>query len=265
MERTYDGWIGHDVYDLNGEKLGEVKNVYYDDVTGRPEWLSVKTGLFGTRSSFVPIHGSSIHDDADLWLAYDKDVIKGAPNVDDEEYLSPEQEHELWTYYGYDYNAASPDFGYGVTYASPRADTDYPYAPKDRGDLAVARDEVIRSEEQLRVGTTTAETGRVRLRKYVVTSPQTVQVPVSHEEVRVEREPIVGEPVPGEITGLGEAEAEVVLHEERPVVTKETVPVERVALEKDVVTDTESVTEEVAKEEVEIEGETDVARQRPRP
>ena len=55
---TYDGWIGRDAYDANGDKVGEITDIYYDDVTGRPEWVAVKTGLFGMKRTFVPIHGS---------------------------------------------------------------------------------------------------------------------------------------------------------------------------------------------------------------
>ena len=46
---TYDGWIGRDAYDADGDKVGEITDIYYDDVTGRPEWVAVKTGLFGMK------------------------------------------------------------------------------------------------------------------------------------------------------------------------------------------------------------------------
>jgi hypothetical protein len=75
--RTYDGWIGRDAYDADGDKVGEITDIYYDDATGRPEWLAVKTGLFGLKRSFVPIHGSQPHGDGDLRLAFDVDMVKG--------------------------------------------------------------------------------------------------------------------------------------------------------------------------------------------
>ena len=91
---------------------------------------------------------------------------------------------------------------------------------------------MTRSEEQLHVGTQPREAGRARLRKYVVTEQVTQTVPVSHEEVRIEREPITDANVGAATSGpaISEEEHEVVLHEERPVVDKETVPVERVRL-----------------------------------
>ena len=105
--RTYDGWIGRDAYDVDGDKIGEITDIYYDDETGRPEWVAVKTGLFGTKHSFVPIHGSSVYraddESGDLQVAFDKDMVKDAPRIDDDEHLDPDQERELWSYYGYDY------------------------------------------------------------------------------------------------------------------------------------------------------------------
>jgi uncharacterized protein (TIGR02271 family) len=122
------------------------------------------------------------------------------------------------------------------------------------------------SEERLTVGTETAEVGRARLRKHVVTEQQTTTVPVSHEEVRLEREPITDANVGSALAGpaISEEEHEVVLTEERPVVDKETVPVERVRLGTETVTENEQVTESVRHEEVELDGDSDVNRGRDR-
>jgi uncharacterized protein (TIGR02271 family) len=246
---NYAGWIGRDAYDVNGDKIGEITDVYHDDETGRPEWVAVQTGLFGTKHSFVPIHGSTVYrsddDSGDLQVAFDKDMIKGAPRIDNDEHLDPAQERELWSYYGYDYASEGTDFGYGTAYAKPRADKDYQWRNEPVGD-----DAVTRSEEQLRVGTERQETGKVRLRKYVVTEQQNVQVPVQKEVARVVREPATG--AGGDI---GDDETEITLSEERAVVTKETVAKERVRLEKDVVEDTETVSGEVRKERIELEGD----------
>jgi uncharacterized protein (TIGR02271 family) len=123
-------------------------------------------------------------------------------------------------------------------------------------------DAMTRSEEQVTVGTTNRETGRARLRKYVVTENVTQTVPVSHEEVRLEREPITdanrGDALDG--PAISEEEHEVVLHAEQPVVQKEAVPVERVRLDKETVTDTETVSEEVRKEQIELDGDDDTRR-----
>jgi uncharacterized protein (TIGR02271 family) len=121
---------------------------------------------------------------------------------------------------------------------------------------------MTRSEEQLRVGTETRETGRARLRKHVVTEQQNVTVPVSREEVTVEREPITDANRGGRRSGpaISEEEHEVTLRAERPVVEKEAVPVERVRLGTETRTEHETVGGEVRKEQIEVD--TD---ERPRP
>ena len=115
---------------------------------------------------------------------------------------------------------------------------------------------MTRSEEQLRVGTETVEAGRARLRKYVVTENVSTTVPVSHEEVRVEREPITGANRDAALSGepISEEEHEVTLRAERPVVAKEAVPVERVRLTTETVTEDAAVNETVRKEQIEEPG-----------
>ena len=118
---------------------------------------------------------------------------------------------------------------------------------------------MTRSEERLNVGTQTSEAGRARLRKYVVTENVTQTVPVRREEVRVEREPITDATRDEAMSGpaISEEEHEVVLHEERPVVAKEAVPVERVRLDTETVTDEVTVNEEVRKEQIETDLDAD--------
>ena len=131
---TYDGWIGRDAYDDDGDKVGEITDIYYDDATGRPEWVAVKTGLFGLKRTLVPIHGSQLHGEGDdLRMAFHKDIIKDAPRVDPEGHLSPAEERDLWAYYGYDYAAetSTKEHGYGKAYGRERADENYNWR---RGD-----------------------------------------------------------------------------------------------------------------------------------
>jgi uncharacterized protein (TIGR02271 family) len=271
VTRTYDGWIGRDAYDADGDKVGEISDIYYDDATGRPEWVAVKTGLFGTKQTFVPIHGSQPYQENDLRLAFDKDMVKGAPRIDPEGHLSPDEERELWTYYGYDYadTTAAKEYGYGKAYGTGRADENYDWRRED------APGTVTRSEEELHVAegrTQRTESGKVRLRKYVVTENVKMDVPVTREEVRVTREPVTGTGQAsgggkirsgGPVGDIGEAEQEVVTYEERPVVTKETVPKEKVRLDKETVTDTETVEDQVRKERVDVEGDVQQSKRRP--
>ena len=116
---------------------------------------------------------------------------------------------------------------------------------------------MTRSEEELRVGTAQRERGRVRLRKYVTTEQVQQTVPVQRERVRVEREPITDANRDAATSGpeISEAEHEVILRAEEPVVEKRAVPKERVRLDKDTVTDQERVAEQVRKEQIEVQDE----------
>ncbi len=87
------------LYDVDGDKVGSVGRVYLDNRTGEPEWVTVKTGLFGSRSTFVPLHEATAEGD-DLHVPHGKATIKDAPRIDEDDELTPAQEDELYTYYG---------------------------------------------------------------------------------------------------------------------------------------------------------------------
>ncbi|WP_142353739.1 YsnF/AvaK domain-containing protein, partial [Klebsiella pneumoniae] len=119
-------------------------------------------------------------------------------------------------------------------------------------------DAMTRSEEQVRAGTTTQETGRVRLRKYIETETVTKSVPVSHEEARLVHEPITPENYDRSVDGpdITEAVHEVTLNAEVPVVEKEVVPVERIRLDTETVTEQQTVSTDVRKEQIELDDAT---------
>ncbi len=241
--------LGETAYGSDGEKLGKVARVFLDNASGAPEWVTVQTGLFGTRESFVPA-GDAVLGEEGLTLPFAKDAVKDAPQVNAEQgELSPEEEAELYRHYQLDYTTNTADSS-ASTGTGETADA-------STTDVQTTDDAMTLSEERLRVGTEKVATGRVRLRKYIVTEEQTITVPVTREEVRLERVPITDGNVDEATDGidLGEAEHEVVLTEERVVVTKETVPVERVALAKETITEDQQVTEQVRKERIETEGD----------
>ncbi|GAB2625468.1 hypothetical protein Aab01nite_85560 [Paractinoplanes abujensis] len=237
---------GSDVYSTGGEKIGSAGQVYLDTESGNPEWVSVKTGLFGLKESFVPLEGASVSGDR-IEVRYDKEQVKDAPRIDVDGDLSPAQEEELYHYYGVS------TAGHGVTGRDQRRDES-----DDRGDTSGpdTDDAMTRSEERLVAGTRTEQAGKARLRKYVVTEQQQVDVPVAHEEATLTREPITDANVGRATDGprISEEEHEVTLHAERPVVETETVPVERVRLDKQTVRDQQTVSGEVRKEEIDLEG-----------
>ncbi|MHA7208623.1 DUF2382 domain-containing protein [Arthrobacter sp. MDT1-65] len=252
------------VYTNDGDKLGSVGELYVDDSTGQPSWVTVNTGLFGTKETFVPLQDASA-DGNDVRVPYSKELVKDAPSVERDGHLSPEEEERLYRHYSLGSGTTTTDTTSGQGREAPG------FQPGDeqvdrsdsRGTVGhdtsgpTTDDAMTRSKEELRVGTETHEAGRARLRKHVVTENVTKTVPVTHEEVRVEREPITdanrGDALDG--PAISEEEHEVVLTEERPVVEKEAVPVERVRLDKETVTEQQTVNEQVREERIETEGD----------
>jgi uncharacterized protein (TIGR02271 family) len=262
--------IGSNAVDNDGDKLGKVGQVYLDDQTGRPEWATVSTGLFGTSESFVPLAEATVSGGT-LRVPYEKAKVKDAPRVDAEQgHLSPAEEEELYRYYGVGTGTAGyTDTTTQTTETTTTGTAGYAETDANRHGTVghdtsgpTTDNAMTRSEEQLRVGTQQVEAGRARLRKYVVTENVTTTVPVSHEEVRIEREPITDANIGNALDGpaISEEEHEVVLHAERPVVAKEAVPVERVRLDTETVTEQETVTESVRKEQIDTDGVTDLDR-----
>jgi len=254
--------IGARVVDTGGAKIGSVGQVFLDDETGRPEWATVQTGLFGTNESFVPL-ADATRDGDQLRVPFSKDQVKDAPNVSpDGGHLSPEEEEQLYRHYGLEYAGRTSDS------AGPGHTTEYGTemdAGTQRGvgsDTSGPNtdDAMTRSEERLRTGTETVERGKARLRKWVETEDVQVSVPVTKEKARLETEPITDANRDAATDGpdISEEEHEVTLTEERPVVAKETVPVERVRLTKDSVRDEEQVSEQVRKERVGADGDIDL-------
>jgi uncharacterized protein (TIGR02271 family) len=227
---------GESLYDRDGDKIGTVEEIYLDTDSGAPEWALVSSGLFGGKSTFVPV-AEATEADGDLRVPFDKATVKDAPKVDPHGQLSRSEEAELYRHYGREYD----DTGVGTT----GRDTSGP----------TTDDAMTRSEEELKVGTTERESGRVRLRKYVVTDEVTKTVPVKREEVRLEREPITDANVGDAMDGpaISDEEHEVVLHEEEVVSEKRVVPKERVRLDKDVTVDEETVSEQVRREQIEVD------------
>jgi uncharacterized protein (TIGR02271 family) len=246
---TVRSWQGATMVDRDGDKVGTIDAIYVDDQTGEPEWALVNTGLFGARSTFVPIAQATGSGDQ-VQVPYEKQRIKDAPNIDPDGHLSEQEEQELWRHYGLDYGATGGTADY--------ADTDRDTVGRDVSG-PTTDDAMTRSEEELRVGTETREQGRARLRKYVTTEQVQQTVPVRRERVRVEREPITDANLDAATSGpdISEEEHEVTLREEEVVVDKRAVPKERVRLDTETVTEERQVADEVRKERIEVEGDVD--------
>jgi uncharacterized protein (TIGR02271 family) len=240
VTEAYD-WRGRDIIDSDGDKVGTLEELFRDEDTQEPEWAVVRTGMFGTKLSFVPIQGAEPTGE-DVRVPFSKAQIKDAPRIDDSDgQLSQDEEAQLYEHYGMSHSNGHKGHD-GHDTSGPTTD-----------------EAMTRSEEELRVGKAERERGRARLRKYVVTEQVTQTVPVKREEVRLERESITDGNVDQALEGpeISEEEHEVVLHEEEPVVEKRTVPKERVRMEKESVTDEAQVSEEVRKEQIEADGDID--------
>ncbi|MDN5770969.1 MAG: PRC and DUF2382 domain-containing protein [Microlunatus sp.] len=305
------------VYTTDSDKVGGIGQIYLDDDSGVPSWVTVKTGLFGSSESFVPLEGARV-DGNDVHVRFDKDRIKDAPRVDADGSITPEEEDRLYEYYGLsddrsgrrtegvqgtgvrDTDVRDTDVhGTGVrdtdvrdtdVHGTGARDTDMrdtdmrdtDMRDTDMRDTDVrdtdmrdtdVRDtdmrdtddaSMTRSEERVDVGTAHREAGKARLRKYVTSETVTETVPVSHEEATIEREPITESNRDTAHSGpaISEEEHEVVLHEEVPVVDKDTVAVEQVKLGKETVTEDATVSEEVRKENIEMV-DSDTSDRRP--
>ncbi|MEV0003243.1 YsnF/AvaK domain-containing protein [Micromonospora sp. NPDC050980] len=218
-EQQVRSLYGQDVQDKSGAKIGKVRQVWA--TAGHPAWVSVQTG--GGSEPMAPLVNGQVQKGT-LTVAYDRATVQSAPSVKpgSDRPLTAEQTAQLYAHY-----RMQPQ-------QTPQA-----------------RDELIRSEERLRVGTESEPAGKAVLHKNVVTENVHTIVPVEHDEVYVEREPITAADagsVPGEI---GEAQQEMPLRAEHPVVAKDQVPVERVRLAKNEVVEDQPIDEQVRHEEIE--------------
>src|SRR5918994_1348276 len=96
-----DQYAGYEVYDHSGEKIGKVDDLFVDEAD-RPEYIGVKVGFLGTRSTLIPWEVVSSTDDEGkaITVATDKDRAKAGPAFDDDREMTPEFEDEVHSYYG---------------------------------------------------------------------------------------------------------------------------------------------------------------------
>jgi uncharacterized protein (TIGR02271 family) len=252
-----DRFAGYEVYDQAGEKIGKVDDLFVDE-SDQPEYIGVKMGFLGMSSTLIPWEAVSSTDDEGkaITVATDKATTKNGPTFDDDRDITPEFENEVYSYYGLQRTSSTEESGaYESYYAEETTQT---AGMADRTDLA-DEDElrVQRTEEELAAGTREREAGQLKVRKRVRTDREHIEVPTRHEEVSVERVPVEGEATEAEI---GEDEVVVPVTEEEVVVGKRPVVKEEVRIRKDVVEDTETVEEDVRREEIEVEDETATRR-----
>jgi uncharacterized protein (TIGR02271 family) len=257
-----DQIFGYDVIDSAGNNVGSVDNVWVDDATNDLEFVAIKTGWIMGKTHIIPTASAQIDDDSrTITVPYTQDQIKDAPSFSGDAELSPDDENDVYGYYGVNRSTTASPTGLpadGGTYSTGGVNTDYSRGTVDTTDVETSTDRqqvnVPLSEEQLNVGKRQVEAGHVRLRK-VVRSEQVEQpVELRHEEVQIERVDAgsgFGGTVPD--NAFEEQEIDVPVMREEPVVEKQTQVTGQVQLTKDIETDTQNVGGTVRREDVEVD------------
>ena len=242
----------------DGKEVGTVEQVFNDDVDGSPVWARVRAGKV---SRFVPLAGLHAAGEG-FSVPFETQKIMSGPDLGVERHMSAAQADELRRYYGMIPAQAGPTPGKAGQAPGQTGRTGQAPAQTGQADVTTpsGAEWLIRTEERMAVGTEVMESGRIRLRKYVDVVPVEQAVHVFHEEYALERVPITAEEqVRGPIT---EGSQEIILHEERAVVTKEAVPVERIRLVTKKVAEDRTIRDELRKERIEVEADGD-KRMRP--
>src|SRR5215208_7134564 len=245
-----DQYAGYTVVDESGSKIGKVDDLFLDE-NDQPEDFGVKMGFLGTSSTLIPADIATTDDERSIIeVSQPKSTVQDGPAFDDDREITPDYENQVRSYYGLGAVESTEDRG---TYG------DYEAEHSDAGTTSDLEDElrVQRSEEELVAGTREREAGAMKVRKRVRTDRETIEVPTKHEEVSVERVPMSGEATEAQI---GEDEVSVPVTEEEVVTEKRAVAKEEVRIRKDVVEDTEVVEDDVRREEVEVEDDTERGR-----
>jgi uncharacterized protein (TIGR02271 family) len=246
-----DRFAGYEVYDQSGSKIGKIDDLFVDE-SDQPEYIGVKMGFLGTSSTLIPWEAVSSVDDGgrNVTVATEKETAKNGPTFDDDREIIPGFENEVHSYYGLQRAQTTEERGaYGAYFGEAATATTTGTSVRDEDELRVQR-----TEEELAAGTREREAGQVIVRKRVRTDRERIEVPTRREVVTVERVP-VSEGTTTEAQ-IGEDEVRVPLTEEEVVVEKRPVAKEEVRIRKDVVEDTEVVEEDVRREEIDVDDQT---------
>lgn len=258
--------LGAQVTGADGKVVGTVEQVFRDDVDGTPAWARVRSGKTGR---FVPLGSSQVTKDG-LSVPFDSQKIMGSPNIDAGQHMSAAQAEDLSRYYGLAIPAQQTQTQPTQSESESQFQSQSQGQTQDLGDTQpqgqaqpqaggrlTDEEWLVRQEERLQVGKEMLETGRIRLHRYVDVEPVEQAVHVFHEEYDIERIPVSGD----ESThNFEEGEQEIILHEERAVLRKEIVPVERVRLTAKKVEEDKTIRGEIRRERIEIEPEQSYAQ-----
>jgi|SRR5215207_4824369 len=273
LEIPEERYAGYEVYDRDGERLGKPDDLFVDE-DDNPEYVGIWTDPSGSSSLLVPAEVVTVEDASRrMVVSRAKSVVEAAPSLGRGEELTPELEERVRRHYGLqDLPSAEGRGGYGAYYrgeaelaeerspsGAPGTAAPVPPPPEGVGGRQPEGESeelrVSRSEEELKVGTREREAGAVRVRKRVRTDRERIVVPKKRTEVTVERVPVVE----GEAAGseIGEDEIVVPITEEEVIVEKRAVVKEELRIRTEVVEDTEVVEEDVRREEIDVDDQTE--------
>ena len=97
LEEAYKDYT---VYDQHYEKVGKVDDLFVDE-SDQPEYIDVKTGFLGMKSTAIPIDLVWVNDRGSLIeVVADKETIRSGPASDEDAEITPEHQSRIYGYYG---------------------------------------------------------------------------------------------------------------------------------------------------------------------
>lgn len=207
------------VVDSAGDPVGELEAIYYDDQSGEPAWLGVRTASEPPRRVLAPVEGAELAEES-VQLAHEREAVEASGAIDGES-IDAEAEAELRAHYG-------------------------------------LPPELVRYEEELEVATRPEEAGAVRVRKRVESNSVDQRVPREVEHAELERVAADDEDS-GLVETLPDGSISIPVFEEELVVTKRLVVRERVIVRKETHVEEETVTADVRREQVEIDADDGIS------
>jgi len=275
--RDLSRYVGYDVVDRNGNNIGTLDCIWADH-TGEPAFVGVRTGWFLGKTHVVPAESVEVSEQGQrLRLPYSAEKVKSAPAYDADIDVTEAQEREVYSYYGLsnrtgnmmgrsssaldrtDETATTSDYTgrtAGIGAGTSAAETGRRATREGQEEATLKL-----SEEQLRIGKREVEAGGIRLRKVVRTEIVNQPVELRREDVIIERVPAAGATTGG---SFEEQEVYIPLRREEAVVEKEVRVREEVRARKESQTDTQQVTEQVRREDVDIERTGEAKERNPR-
>ncbi|MBS2531503.1 YsnF/AvaK domain-containing protein [Catenulispora sp. NF23] len=275
-------FLGKQMVGRDGQEIGAIDRVFVNDITGEPDWATVRIGVL-RREHVVPLEGAQLSGDA-IRVPHFEATIKNSPKLDFDDHLGPEDVAALAKHYGT--TAASPEESMnggspqrtegqmrsraaaetgGQTRQDVRSGTSGDMSGGTSGErtaenIQVPQDlhreatlDATRYGERLHVAKENREAGRVRLRKYAEQTPVEQRVELHHETYEVVRvaidDPAQG---PGKHGDWSEQVEELVLFDEQVHATKEVVPLERIVIRKKVISEEKVIRDTVRTEQFEI-------------